>query len=96
MSVIVIAQLSFTDVERYRAYQARFFDVFSKFKGRLLAADEAPKLLEGDWFGDKVVLMAFPDESEADRFMSSPEYQKISVDRDAGASTVALMIKALE
>jgi uncharacterized protein (DUF1330 family) len=37
--------------------------VFRKFSGRLLSADEHPRVLEGKWDRDKVVLMSFPDEA---------------------------------
>ena len=35
MSVYVIAQISITDRDLYNKYQARFLEVFSKFKGQL-------------------------------------------------------------
>ena len=38
MTVYVLAQLRFTDRPAYDRYQARFMDVFKRFKGRLLAA----------------------------------------------------------
>jgi len=47
MTVYAIAQLKMTDRAAYDRYQARFFDVFRKFNGRLLAADEHPRVLEG-------------------------------------------------
>src|SRR5262249_29909780 len=49
-------------------------DVFRKFDGRLLAADEHPLLLEGAWPFDKLVMMSFPDEAAFNAFASSPEY----------------------
>ena len=63
MTVYVIAQLKMTDRAAYDRYQARFFDVFRKFNGRLLSADESPSVVEGDWNRDKLVLMSFPDEA---------------------------------
>ena len=63
MTVYVIVQLKMTDRAVYDRYQARFFDVFRKFSGRLLSADEHPRVLEGKWDRDKVVLMSFPDEA---------------------------------
>lgn len=93
MSVYTIAQLRFTDVESYRRYQEAFPRVFARFNAQLLAADEAPVVLEGDWPRDKVVLIAFPDEAEARRFSEDPEYQKIAADRRAGADSVVLMVK---
>jgi len=61
MTVYVIVQLKMTDRAAYDRYQARFFDVFRKFSGRLLSADEHPAVLEGAWNRDKLVLMSFPD-----------------------------------
>jgi len=63
MTVYVIVQLKMTDRVAYDRYQAQFFDVFKKFDGRLLSADENPAVLEGRWDRDKLVLMSFPDEA---------------------------------
>ena len=54
MTVYVIAQLKIADRAAYDRYQARFFDVFRKFNGRLLSADERPSVVEGDWNRDKL------------------------------------------
>jgi uncharacterized protein (DUF1330 family) len=93
MSVYVIVQLKMIDRAAYDRYQARFFDVFRKFGGRLLAADENPKVLEGSWDRDKLVLMSFPDEAAFRAWADSPEYLEISRDRKAGAEGVVLLAK---
>jgi uncharacterized protein (DUF1330 family) len=72
MSVYIIAQLKFTRRELYDRYQARFFEVFRKFKGRLLVADEQPMVLEGSFERDKVVVLEFPDQEAAMEFHNSP------------------------
>ena len=95
MTVYVVAQLAFTRVEAYRRYQACFLDVFRQFDGRLLAADEQPAVLEGEWPRDKLVLMSFPDEAAYRRFAESPAYQEISRDRIAGADAIVLLVKGL-
>ena len=93
MTVYVIAQPRFTDRSAYERYQSRFPGVFRKFEGRLLAADEAPAVLEGCSDRQKVVLMSFPDAEAARRFHESSEYRQIAVDRMAGADTVVLLVK---
>ena len=93
MTVYVIVQLKMTDRAAYDRYQARFFDVFKKFSGRLLSADESPSLLEGAWDHDKLVLMSFPDEAAYRAWGDSPEYQEISKDRKAGAQGIVLLAK---
>ena len=93
MTVYVIAQLKMTDRAVYDRYQARFFDVFKKFQGRLLSADEKPAVEEGVWDRDKLVLMSFPDEAAFHAWSDSPEYQEISRDRKAGADGIVLLAK---
>jgi uncharacterized protein (DUF1330 family) len=96
MPVYTIAQLKFTDIDAYRRYQKAFPAVFAKFNAKVLVADESPRVLEGDWPRDKVVILAFPDEAEARRFASSSEYQEIARDRKAGADAIVLMVKGFE
>lgn len=95
MTVYVIAQIKFTREELYRRYQARFADVFKQFKGRMLVADEAPQVLDGQWAHDKVVVMQFPDQAEAERFLYPPAYEEISKDRIAGSEVVSVLVKGL-
>ena len=101
MSVYALAQLRIHDAKRYGRYMnnfvARFADVFGKFGGKLLAADDAPRVLEGEWWDrNKVVLMEFPDAASFTAWVTSPEYNEIAVDRVAGAEAVVLLIKGFE
>lgn len=93
MTIYVIVQLKMTDRAAYDRYQAKFFDVFRKFEGRLLSADENPAVLEGNWDRDKLVLMSFPDEAALRAWAESPEYLEISKDRKAGAEGIVLLAK---
>jgi uncharacterized protein (DUF1330 family) len=95
VTVYAIAQLRFTDRAVYDRYQARFMEVFGRHTGMLLAADESPKVVEGQWDREKVVLMSFPDEAAFRGLVQSPEYQEISKDRRAGADTVVLLVQGL-
>jgi uncharacterized protein (DUF1330 family) len=93
MAVYAIALLKMKDRTAYERYQAKFFDVFRKFNGRLLAADESPNVLEGTWPCDKLVMMSFPDEAAFRAFADSSEYLEISRDRKAGADATVLLVK---
>ena len=96
MSVYIIAQLKFTRRELYDRYQARFFDVFRRFKGRVLVADEQPQVLEGRFERDKVVVLEFPDRAAAMEFQESSDYAEIAADRKAGADAVVIMVRGLK
>ena len=94
MSVYVIAQISITDRAAYNRYQARFLDVFRQFRGQLLAADETPEIIEGEWTREKVVLMKFPDKEAFEEWAYSPAYREIAKDRKAGSEGVFLLVKS--
>jgi uncharacterized protein (DUF1330 family) len=93
MTVYVVVQLKMINRAAYDRYQARFFDVFRKFSGRLLSADETPVVLEGKWDRDKLILMSFPDEAAFRAWADSPEYLEISKDRKIGADGIVLLAK---
>jgi uncharacterized protein (DUF1330 family) len=95
VTVYAIAQLRFTDRDAYNRYEAAFMEVFRRYSGTLLAADEAPRVIEGEWDRDKVVLMSFPDEAAFRQWAESPDYQRISEDRRAGAETVVVLVQAM-
>lgn len=95
MSVYVVAQLRFTDRSRYGRYQARFMEVFTRYTGKLLASDDAPRLVEGSARPDKIVIMSFPSEEAFQAWSDSPEYREISRDRQAGAEATVLLVRGL-
>jgi uncharacterized protein (DUF1330 family) len=95
MPVYIVAQITITDRERYGRYQAGFVEVFAKYRGELLAVDEEPRAVEGEWPCTRTVLIRFPDEDEAVRWYSSDEYQAIAAHRFAGSMTNAVLVQGL-
>ncbi|MGP0170588.1 DUF1330 domain-containing protein [Pseudomonas sp. NCHU5208] len=95
MPLYAIAQLDIHDRSRYGRYQARFMEVFRRYQGCLLAADEQPRLIEGTWPYQKLVLMTFPDEQAFRQCAESAEYRRIAEDRTAGATTTVLLVHGL-
>lgn len=95
MAVYALAQLRIHDPERYGRYMSRFLPVLDKYNGKLLVSDEAPRVLEGQWWDrNKVVLMEFADASAFRAWATSPEYTEIAEDRKAGADAVVLLMKS--
>lgn len=95
MTAYVLAQISIHDRPTYNRYAAAFGPVLAQYQGRLLAADEAPEVLEGDWSRQKVILIAFDTADAARLWVNSPEYQAIAVDRLAATDGEALLVKGI-
>ena len=96
MTVYALAQLTIHDRALYGRYQNRFMDVLRRHKGRLLAADESPRVVEGAWDRQKVVLLAFADEAAYRAFADSADYLEIAEDRKAGAEAVVLLVRGID
>ena len=92
MTVYALAQLTIHDRPSYARYVARFADTLPPFGARLLAADEAPLVLEGEWKRDKAVLVEFPDEEAMRGWASSPAYREIVGDRVSATEGPILLI----
>jgi uncharacterized protein (DUF1330 family) len=93
LTVYIVAQIRIHDRERYDVYAAAFMPVLVRYGGRLLAADEAPAVLEGDWSGEKLNIIAFPDEEAARRWIESEDYRAIAADRLAASDGIVLLVQ---
>jgi uncharacterized protein (DUF1330 family) len=96
LTAYVLAQISIHDPARYARYQAGFMPVLLKYGGRLMVADEHPQRLQGAWAFDKVILIAFQDAECATRWLTSPEYEAISEDREAATLGVGLLLAGVD
>ncbi len=96
MTVYLAVQVKIKDRDAYDRYAGGFMNVFSKFEGKMLAADFEPKVLDGEWGMDRLVLMSFPDEASLTAWITSDEYQELAADRAAGADTIALLARGIE
>ena len=95
MSVYALAQIAIHDRARYDRYVSQFMRVLGGFEGRLLAADEAPTVLEGTWAYEKVILIEFPDRGAFERWANSPEYLEIARDRVAATTGCVLLVSGV-
>jgi uncharacterized protein (DUF1330 family) len=94
-AALVVATIKFTDKDRYDRYAAAFPSVFRNSGGVMLAADEAPKPMDGDGTtADKIVVIRFESETAARGFLESPDYRRIAEDRDAGGQVNSWLVKA--
>ncbi len=96
MTVYGIAQLTIGDRADYDRYAAEFMPILRQYGGTPLVADEHPRVIEGTWGFEKVVMVAFDDEASFERWYHSPEYQRIVGGRLAGAQGPLLLVRGVE
>ena len=75
MPCYFLAQLLIHDRETYVKYLAGTAEPLRKYGGEVLAVDEAPAVLEGEWPYTRVIAICFRDKEAARRWYDSPEYR---------------------
>lgn len=93
MSCYIIAQIKIHDRKEYEKYESGFDEIFKKYKGIIVAIDEDPVVLEGDWPYTRTVLIRFPNEEEARRWYESPEYQKLAEHRHRASTGNIVLVR---
>ncbi len=96
MPIYILARFTIHDRASYDKYDAAFFDVFDKFDGKLLSADEEPVPLSGEWKHTRSVLLEFPSQEAMMAWATSPEYLAIAKYREDGSTGEAIMVKGFE
>lgn len=92
MAVYVINNMTIHDRAEYETYLRAFMDVFRKYKGEVLAAQDAPEPREGTWPYDRTILLSFPSREEALRWSESAEYREIAKHRLNGTTSNVVML----
>ena len=95
MSVYCLALITIHDRERYGQYEAGFMEIFNRHAGRLLAVEEEPVAIEGDWPHTRTVLLEFPDAEALAAWAGSTEYRTLAEHRHAASTGTVVMIRAL-
>lgn len=96
MTAYIVSQLTIHDRSEYDKYEAGFPAAFAKYDGTMLSVDEDPTVLAGEWTATRSVIIEFPSKRSAIAFLKSPEYQAISVHRDAGSTASSILVNGFE
>lgn len=95
MAVYIINNMNLRDRDAYKSYLRGFMPVFRKYGGTVLATQDDPVAVEGDWPYQRTVLLSFPSRELARLWMASPEYQELAELRRAGSTSNVLFLDSL-
>lgn len=84
------------DPQGMKAYAGAARDPIHAHHGTVLVADQAPQVLEGEWFGNQTVVIEFESVQAAQAWYESPEYQAAVALRQGAARTNAVILAGFE
>ena len=92
MSSYFIALINIHDPQRYEQYLEGFDEVFEKYHGKVIAVEDNPRILEGNWPAGRTVVIKFSDDSELRKWYDSDEYQTLAKRRkEASIANIAII-----
>lgn len=92
MSCYFVAQITIDDPELYQRYLDGYDAVFSQYAGTVIAVDDAPEVLEGDWSRTRIVMIRFPDEAALKGWYGSAAYQELAQYRRRASQADILLV----
>jgi len=95
MSVYFVVQEKVTDQEGLDAYSKAAGPTLKGVRGRPLVVDNAVTPVEGEWHGERVVILEFDDEAAFREWYDSPEYQAALPLRMAATDSRGVLAKGL-
>ena len=95
MSYYFIVQISIQDEIEYQKYTDKVTETILKYKGKYLAVDTNPAIIEGQFDYSRCVIITFPTKNDFESWYNSKEYQEILPNRLEAANCTAILIKGL-
>jgi len=95
MKYYLVAHIRIHNQKEYQKYLDKVDGVFSKHKGKYLAVDNSPTLLEGEWDYSKSVIIEFKNKSDFEEWYFSKEYQSILKHRLNASTCDTILLQGL-
>jgi len=93
MTVYTLALLTIHDRDGFAAYERGFMETFTPHGGAILAVDENPQVLEGQWPHTRTVILSFPDQAAFDAWYHSDAYQAVAAHRFKASAGAVVVVK---
>src|SRR6202012_2813864 len=89
----VVVQIAINDRDTYRQYETvGHLEIFDRFGGKLVGADEEVEIVEGSWPFTRTVLIEFPGKELARAWYESGEYQAVACFRLSSVTSTLVIV----
>lgn len=92
MTVFAVVLLKVHNEEIYQKYIDGIVPILTKFECKMVALDDKPHVLEGEWPYTRSLILSFPSQEVVDKWYNDPEYQALAKYRwDSTHSQIAVL-----
>ena len=95
MPAYIINEMEITDPHRFEEYKLLSPPTVAAYGGKFLARGGEVNALEGDWNPRRLVILEFPDRTQAQAWLNSPEYAPARRLRQLSANSRMVVIDGI-
>ncbi|MDY6945313.1 MAG: DUF1330 domain-containing protein [Pseudomonadota bacterium] len=93
MAAYMICTMKVHDPETFRKYSDHTPGTLKQYGGRFLTRGDQVTTSEGEAFGERMVILEFPDRAAAEAWYNDEEYQRLSQFRRAATSNGRMILQ---
>ena len=95
MKTYIIAHIEVTNPELMAKYREQVPKIVEKYHGKYLVRGGESKIIEGDYFKHRIVILEFPDRKSADNFYASEDYAPIKEMRLQAGNNSSVLVEGI-
>jgi len=95
MKTYLIAHIEVTNPELMAKYREKVPKIVEKYNGKYLVRGGESKIIEGDYFKHRIVILEFPDRKSADDFYNSEDYAPIKEMRLQAGNNSSVLVEGI-
>ena len=96
MKTYLIAHIEVTNPELMAKYRELVPEIVKKYDGKYLVRGGDSKIIEGDYFKHRIVILEFPSRENAENFYNSEDYAPVKKLRLNAGNNSSVIVDGLE
>ena len=96
MKTYLIAHIEVTNLELMGKYRELVPSIVEKYNGKYLVRGGDSRLIEGDYFKHRIVILEFPNRKYAEDFYDSEDYAPVKKLRLEAGNNSAVIVEGIE
>lgn len=92
MRAYLVLDLTIHDLNDFSEYIQKIPALITRHGGRYLVQGEQPTPIEGDWRPERMVILEFPDNEQAQGFLQDPQAQALFKIRHRAATSKLVLV----
>lgn len=93
MTAYLVLDFAIHDFNAFREYIDAVPAFIKKHAGRYIVKGAQPRTMEGDWAPERMVILEFPAQENAEAFLADPDFQELIALRKSTTTSKLVLVE---